>query len=383
MEILGEENDTLESSHRTPCCLLRQEIRRQRTVPCLHLFFFLCYGIIIQISIRTGGTGMNRKEYHIVLDTSVKNPALTKWKKYESRFRHALRQDPESTVVIHNTSGRSVMETCRKITARGRSGNGEEEITLLIIGGDGTLNEAINGICDFDRVKIGYLPAGSANDFARSLGILHKDKETIKAILDNKVRRVLDLGQVSYQDDGEVKRRFFNVSAGFGYDAAVCAEVDRSCVKKILNRLRLGKLVYLFMAVKLLFTAPVVSMKILLTGEEEGEIKSICTKRGFFAVCMNHAYEGGGFRFCPEADPEDGILDLCLASDIFRPSFFRIFPSVYGGNHEKFSCFTIGKGREIRMTSALPMWLHVDGEAIGKTRRVVMRLHARKLKFIM
>ena len=94
----------------------------------------------------------------------------------------------------------------------------------------------------------------------------------------------------------------FGVSTGIGFDAAVCRDVGITPLKKYLNRLHLGKLVYLLVALKqLLFTAPC-SMSISMDG---GRIQQY--EKVYFITVMNQKYEGGGFCFCPNASPFDGF----------------------------------------------------------------------------
>ena len=94
----------------------------------------------------------------------------------------------------------------------------EEEHTMIVLGGDGSLNEVINGIKNPSKVTLGYIPTGSSNDFARGMGIPKDAKKALELILNSEKIEKLDVGELVLG----VKRRRFLVSAGMGFDAAVC-----------------------------------------------------------------------------------------------------------------------------------------------------------------
>lgn len=128
----------------------------------------------------------------------------------------------------------------------------EGPIYLLVVGGDGTINEVLNGIPDFDRVRLGVIPTGSGNDFARNLGILRNTRDDLEEIVscieqeqNGEPLQRIDLGEVSWEDCA--KPRIFGISAGAGLDAIVCKKALHSTLKKVLNRFHLGKLTYLML----------------------------------------------------------------------------------------------------------------------------------------
>ena len=150
----------------------------------------------------------------------------------------------------------------------------EGPIYLLVVGGDGTINEVLNGITDFDRVRLGVIPTGSGNDFARNLGILRDTREDLREITacidqeqnGEKLQRI-DLGKVSWK--GCEKPRIFGISAGAGLDAIVCKKALHSKLKKILNRFHLGKLTYLMLTVQTLFSMRTFQANVTTDGETE------------------------------------------------------------------------------------------------------------------
>ena len=118
----------------------------------------------------------------------------------------------------------------------------EAPVKIVILGGDGTFNEVINGVRDFSKVELGYIPTGSGNDLARGLELPVEPIDNLNRILDSKTLFSMDLGCLSW-DDGECKK-YFAVSTGVGVDADVCRRALSSTLKKVLNALGLGKLTY-------------------------------------------------------------------------------------------------------------------------------------------
>ena len=115
---------------------------------------------------------------------------------------------------------------------------------LVVLGGDGTLNEVLEGIKHLNKVYLYYIPTGSGNDFARGMGIPYEPLRAFDLLKANSRTVPIDLGIL--QTDGKSRR--FAVSAGIGFDAAICHEALTSPLKAFLNRLHLGKLTYLLIA---------------------------------------------------------------------------------------------------------------------------------------
>ena len=134
---------------------------------------------------------------------------------------------------VHMTDKRkSAEKIAEAVTSDGK------EHTLVVLGGDGTINEAVNGIRAIEKTTLGYIPIGSSNDFARGLGIPKKPEEALDAVLHPKKIIHMDIGTLT----GAAGERRFLVSGGIGFDAAVCHEVCVSKWKILLNRLGLGRL---------------------------------------------------------------------------------------------------------------------------------------------
>ncbi len=329
--------------------------------------------------------------YHVIVNpSSSSGRGKSKWDKIETRFR-------ESGVPykVHYSSPSCPIETiCETLTSGG------EDCNLIILGGDGTMNAVVNGIKDFEHTRVGFIQTGSGNDLVKGIGIAQNRDKLIDSILKGEVVRTCDIGRVTYHnyssildpfthkpvteslqeaaaaEDAFPRVRLFNISAGIGFDAAVCQRADGSSLKSLLNKVNMGKLVYISEAIHMILASPMVGMKITCNGRE------VFRPRTLFAVVMNTCYEGGGFKFCPDAVNSDGILNMFGAGDLNRMNFFRIFPTAYDGKHLGFKGMFTDRGKSITIRSSVPLWVHTDGEVMCKSSEITVDLFPHKLQLL-
>lgn len=258
---------------------------------------------------------------------------------------------------------------------------GNAPVYLIVVGGDGTINEVLNGITDFDRVRLGVIPTGSGNDFCRNLKLPATPEESLRQILvcirrdrQGKELQRIDLGQVTWE--GCRKPRIFGISAGVGLDALVCKKALDSRLKRVLNRLHLGKLTYLALTVQSLFTMETANGKVIT--EHGGYI----LPKMIFAASMNLPAEGGGVPMAPEASPKDGLLSLSSASGIAKWRTFFLLPLLVAAKQEGIKGFNIRNEKNFRMVLDKPMVLHADGEYCGDVKRAEFRCLEEKLQLL-
>lgn len=249
-----------------------------------------------------------------------------------------------------------------------------EALSLVILGGDGTMNEVLQKIPLSPQVVLGYIPTGSSNDLARDLGIPTDPAEALDLILHSGRPRPMDLGTVTYPG-GETRR--FAVSCGIGFDAAVCQEAMNSKIKKLMNKLGLGKLTYLGIALRQLLAAKAISGRLTL---DEG--KPVDIGNMLFTACMLHRFEGGGFMFAPDADANDGILDLCAVGDLSKALILVALPTAFKGKHFRFKGVTPYKAEKITIETSSPLWVHTDGEVTRKSRRICVACQKNAIKIL-
>lgn len=238
-------------------------------------------------------------------------------------------------------------------------------INLVVVGGDGTINEVLNGIplADFDRIRFGVIPTGSGNDFARGASLpRHDAKKALMRILNATGGKALDLGIITMPDVH--RKRLFVISSGMGLDAIVGVKASTTKLKKALNKLHLGKFTYIIYTVQTLFTLPSGHYKVTF---DDGEIHEF--NKLIFLACMNFSAEGGGVPMAPGAQPDDGKLSVCLAAGISNIMAFIKFPFLVAGKHVRLKGFLLKDCTALDIEGETTTTVHTDGEFGGKVRR--------------
>lgn len=295
--------------------------------------------------------------------------------------------------ILYSKGVGHVAKIVERLTAPDKTGKERPPIKLIILGGDGTINEALQGIQDFDKILLGYIPTGSSNDLARDLKLPKDPKKILRNILEGNTIRTMDLGVLTYSDikagaareHSRIKSssvsecRFFAVSSGIGFDAAVCEESLGSRCKSTLNKLGLGKLTYLAIALQQLIAAKRVSCDIYLDEEQT----PVHIDQFLFTAFMIHKYEGGGFQFCPMADDSDGKLDLCVVGSIPKPVILAALPTAFFGKHYIFSSIKHYAASKVRFQTSIPLWVHTDGEVYNKSDSITVSCLPQKIRLMM
>ena len=230
---------------------------------------------------------------------------------------------------------------------------------IVVVGGDGTINEVLNGLYEafcLSSVKFAVIPTGSGNDFVRGLKLKGSTEKILQNILNCTQVHTMDLGLVTESRANYV----FGISAGIGMDAIVCKKVAFSKLKKILNKIHLGSLIYIILTIQTLFSMKTNSVKVIIDDKEE-----IDFERLIFIAFMNCAAEGGGVPMCPKASFIDGLLSICAASGIAKLKAFFDLPFLVLGKQHKLKGFTLRDCKRIEFFSDSEIVLHTDGEYIS------------------
>lgn len=235
------------------------------------------------------------------------------------------------------------------------------QVKMVALGGDGTLHEVLTGIVNMEHVSLGYIPIGSSNDFARGMKWKESTKERLEHILAGADSYHIDYGVVKSQQD--IGR--FAVSAGVGFDAAVCEMANHSKSKKLLNGLKMGKLTYVQIGLRALWSAKMFSAFIVLDEKEE-----IFLEQLLFLSVHNLPFEGGGIPFCPTAEPQDGYLNVCIAAGIAKKRFPGLLIKAMKGNHTQGEGIYMYQCKKIVLRLSSAQFLHMDGEVPGKVTEI-------------
>jgi YegS/Rv2252/BmrU family lipid kinase len=227
---------------------------------------------------------------------------------------------------------------------------------IIILGGDGTVNEVLNGIDHYNEVLLGYIPSGSSNDLARSLKIPKDPLEALANILNPTRFQYLDHGQMSFLDKEQTPRKFA-CSSGIGYDASVCLEVQESPLKKSLNRFGAGKFVYIAIAIKQVLATPLMNATVTVDGIDKKTYKKV-----LLISSMIHKYEGGGLLMAPNADPTDGKLTVTLVHGLSRLKVFVLLPTIFTGKHIRYKGVETIHCSQLEIQTDINTAIHTDGE---------------------
>lgn len=306
--------------------------------------------------------------YHFIINPKSKSG---KGSKYWQSLLPILNEENIKFEVHYTNRIGHATELVRELSRKNPS-----PISFIILGGDGTLNEAIQGITDFENTYIGYIPTGSSNDFARDLGMKSSPVENLKRILSIKEPSNYDLGTLTILDGinrltdepvlpHETISYRFGVSSDIGFGAAVCEEALDSKIKKVLNKLGLGKLTYAGIALRQIIHAPKVSASLLIDDKDTRDISSL-----FLVGAFIHRFEGGGMMFAPGADATDGVFDICLAENLTTARTLRILPTIFSGKHLRFKELDSFRCKTIEFKTSKYMWVHTDGEVAYKAKHV-------------
>lgn len=178
---------------------------------------------------------------------------------------------------------------------------------LIVVGGDGTLHEAITGLIESPREKllpVAYIPAGTGNDFARGYGISTNPAQALQQILTNRHPHTINIGH--YRDLHRQQSGIFINNFGIGFDAAIVHATNNSRAKAFLNHHHLGTFSYIFKALHVLFTQPTFSVWV----QDEKQLRKF--SRAFLLVASNHPYIGGGIRIAPDQRVDKEQLELVV-----------------------------------------------------------------------
>lgn len=259
--------------------------------------------------------------------------------------------------------------------ARVLTENVQEKRTIVAVGGDGTFNEVLDGLCFYPEVSLGCIPTGLGNDFARSLRLPTNPRRALNKILSSPYYQFLDYGVLTYGDKAEHRR--FAVSAGMGLDGEVCLCIKQGLMHRLMRRIRPGRFSYLvFGLIRLLMAKPSRGYIIL------DRVKKIEFNHIYFMSAHIHPFEGGGFCFAPGADGGDGKLSVCVVSHGSKRKLLNTM--IFALLHRKKNIRGIRRYecREVAFYMEQPQVLHTDGEVCGAWERTEAECICKKLRLI-
>lgn len=228
-----------------------------------------------------------------------------------------------------------------------------KEITsLIVLGGDGTLHEVMNGLT-YKSVPVSFIACGSGNDFARGTNITRNAMKAMRQIYPNP--KSLDYWTGQYKVSNHAARIFAN-SIGFGIDAVVAKSANESRLKKLLNRFKLGTINYVIALLKVIYSYKPMD----ITLELDGETKHF--SRCFLATIHNHPFIGGGMKINPEAKNSQEKFSILVIDSVSKLKIIFLFATVFTGYHTRFKEVKTFEARHIVVKSKEAVPYQVDGE---------------------
>jgi diacylglycerol kinase (ATP) len=229
--------------------------------------------------------------------------------------------------------------------------------TLVVVGGDGTVHEVVDGLLKAGRggdVELALLPRGTGKDFVRSLRVPTAFDRAVDVALRGAVR-VVDAGRAEFRaPDGSAAHAYFANFAGAGISGAIARRAN--VTSKALG----GRLSFIWATVVVFARWRSAEMTVEIDGESR-------SGRMFEALAMNGDYTAGGMWMAPEARTDDGQLDFVLLGDLTKLDFVVAFPRIYRGKHLSHPRVDLARGRAIRVESSRPLPIVLDGEQPGTT----------------
>ena len=226
---------------------------------------------------------------------------------------------------------------------------------VVSVGGDGTINEIVNGIYatgDMKDVELGIIGTGTGSDYIRTIGVSKYYQESCHHLM-NPMKKSVDLGLVEFTANGQPAKRIFANFAGLGFDA----EVVKATTRKFKNFG--GKPAYLMGLLSTFATYKNRNIHITMNGQSED--RKVCT-----IVMSNGKYGGGSMLLAPDADPSDGLFDVIIIGDVTKPDLLRSLPRIYKGTHLTHPKVTVRRTDLITISSDEPMAIQADGDLVGE-----------------
>ena len=225
---------------------------------------------------------------------------------------------------------------------------------LVVVGGDGSVNEVVNGVADLRGFELAVLPHGTGRDFVRTYGISRNLDEAVSTALSGAVRAI-DLGLVSFRTwAGAEGRSYFANVGSAGISGAIARRANET--SKALG----GKVSYYW------------STLAVFVGWQTGELRvsvddEIRGGRMIDVLVTNGRYVAGGMMMCPEAEPDDGLFDVLLIGDVTKRDLLFVLPKTYRGKHLPHPRLELLRGRVVSVDADEPLPIELDGEQPGTT----------------
>jgi diacylglycerol kinase (ATP) len=225
---------------------------------------------------------------------------------------------------------------------------------VVVVGGDGTVNEAVNGLLPAGAgCELAVVPCGTGDDFARTFAIPTNTEEALAVAANGRARQV-DVGRARFGSGESGSERYFANFAGAGISGGIA-------LRGAVTSRRLGARAAYFWATVAVFAR---WQNVPMTIEADGQTRE---GRMLEVIVANGAYAAGGMRIAPDASPDDGQFDVVLIGDASKLDFMTTFPRIYRGKHVGHPKVDVLRARTVSVTPETALPVVLDGEQPGTT----------------
>ena len=230
----------------------------------------------------------------------------------------------------------------------------DDGATLVVaVGGDGTLNEVVNGIAGRE-VDLATIPLGTGMDFGRTYGIPKRFDDAVRVALDGHVRTI-DAGRVAFRTwAGERAERYFANVSSVGMSGAVAQRANG--MSKALG----GKVTFFYALTRVFLEWKNTDVTVRVDGgERRGRMHAV--------IVTNGAWHGGGMKLAPDAAPDDGLFDVVLIGDVSKVDFLTTAPKIYKGRHVHHPKVEVLRSAHVEVDATVTLPIELEGEQVGTT----------------
>ncbi len=227
---------------------------------------------------------------------------------------------------------------------------------MVAVGGDGTLNETVNGVMRADAsAEVATIPLGTGMDFVRTYGIPTKFDDAVRVALSG-TTRTIDVGRVTYRAwDGSGAERYVANVGSVGMSAAVAQRANG--MSKALG----GKATFFYALVRVFLEWQNTLVTVELEGGERREA------RMHDVIVANGKWHGGAMLLAPHAQPDDGLFDVVLIGDITKVDFMTTAPKIYKGTYLAHPKVDLVRAAALTVDAPERLPIELDGEQVGTT----------------
>jgi len=226
---------------------------------------------------------------------------------------------------------------------------------VVAVGGDGTLNETVNGLMRAGTpTELAVVAIGTGMDFVRTYGIPTRFDDAVRTVLTGRTRTI-DVGRVSYRTwAGDAEERYVCNVGSVGMSAAVARRANG------MSKMFGGRATFFYALVRVFLEWQNTVVDVVLDGEHR-------SARMHDVIVANGRYHGGAMWLAPDAEPDDGLFDVLTIGDVTKLDFVTTAPKLYRGTHLSHPKIDLVRARVVEVDARERLPIELDGEQVGTT----------------